>query len=139
MNAITTTTLCGALLLACASAGAADLSIVVDAVKSADGKLMVAVYDSAANFLRKPLSDLVVVPVAGSTTVVVKDLPPGDYAIAVFHDENSNGKMDANAFGIPTERVGFSNNARGNMGPPSFDSARLSLPAAGAAIRFSLH
>ncbi|PHV07109.1 hypothetical protein CSQ96_11090 [Janthinobacterium sp. BJB412] len=134
-----TTTLCGALLLAGASAGAADLTIRVDAVRSADGKLMVAIYDKAANFLSKPLKDLVVAPVAGSNTVQVKDLPPGDYAVAVFHDQNGNGKMDANAFGIPTESVGFSNDAHGNMGPPSFDSARLSLPAGGASIQFSLH
>jgi uncharacterized protein (DUF2141 family) len=46
-----TTTLCGALLLACVTAGAADLTIRVDAVKSADGKLMVGIYDNAANFL----------------------------------------------------------------------------------------
>lgn len=134
-----TTTLCGALLLVCATAGAADLTIRVDAVKSADGKLMVAIYDKAADFLSKPLKDLVVAPVAGSNTVLVKDLPPGDYAVAVFHDENGNGKMDANAFGIPTESVGFSNDAHGDMGPPSFAGARVSLPAGGAAIQFSLH
>ncbi|SFM26256.1 DUF2141 domain-containing protein [Rugamonas rubra] len=139
MTTLTTATLYGALLLACATAGAADLTIRVDAVKSADGKLMVAIYDNAATFLRKPRSDLVVAPVTGSNTVLVKDLPPGDYAIAVFHDENGNGKMDANAFGIPTERIGFSNDARGNMGPPGFDSARLSLPVGGASIQFSLH
>ena len=31
----------------------------------------------------------------------INDVPHGDYGVAVFHDENSNGKMDKNVLGIP--------------------------------------
>ena len=48
---------------------------------------------------------------------------PGRYAVSVFHDENSNGKMDTNFMGIPREGVGASNNAIGHFGPPKFDAA----------------
>jgi uncharacterized protein (DUF2141 family) len=47
----------------------------------------------------------------------------GAYAISVFHDENSNGKLDTNFVGIPREGVGASNNAKGHFGPPKFDAA----------------
>ena len=47
----------------------------------------------------------------------------GRYAVSAFHDENSNGKMDANFMGIPREGVAASNNARGHFGPPKFDDA----------------
>jgi len=50
------------------------------------------------------------------------DLPNGDYAIVVLHDENNNLKMDKN-LGIPNEGYGFSNNVMGLMGPPSFSKA----------------
>ena len=40
------------------------------------------------------------------------DIPPGTYAIAVFHDENANGKLDKNFLGIPCEGYGASNNVR---------------------------
>lgn len=50
-------------------------------------------------------------------------LTPGNYAVSVFHDENSNRKLDTNFIGIPGEDVGASNNARGHFGPPKFDSA----------------
>src|SRR5215471_6217784 len=50
---------------------------------------------------------------------------PGTYAISVFHDENSNGKLDTNFLGIPREGVGASNDARGHMGPPKFDAAQF--------------
>jgi uncharacterized protein (DUF2141 family) len=46
---------------------------------------------------------------------------PGTYAVSVFHDENSNGKLDRNILRMPKEGVGVSNNAAGHFGPPKFD------------------
>lgn len=54
-------------------------------------------------------------------------IPYGDYAIAVHHDENSNGEVDTNFLGIPTEDMGASNDAKGSFGPPSFDDAKFSF------------
>jgi uncharacterized protein (DUF2141 family) len=51
---------------------------------------------------------------------------PGEYAISVFHDENSNGKLDRNFMGMPKEGVGASNDAKGSFGPPKFGDARFS-------------
>ncbi len=50
-------------------------------------------------------------------------MPPGTYALAVIHDENRNGKLDANWLGVPTEGYGFSNDATARMSAPSFDAA----------------
>lgn len=47
----------------------------------------------------------------------------GTYAVSVFHDENSNGKLDTKFMGIPREGVGASNGAIGHLGPPKFDAA----------------
>jgi uncharacterized protein (DUF2141 family) len=131
-------TICGALLLAASQAGAADLTIHVDDVKAAGGRIEVAVYNSAGAFLKTATGAAGTAASADANTVVVKDLPAGDYAFAVFHDANSNGKLDRNMLGIPTEDYAFSNNALGKMGPPSFEQARFTLPAAGATVRVSL-
>jgi uncharacterized protein (DUF2141 family) len=46
----------------------------------------------------------------------------GKYAAKFFHDQNGNGKMDANSLGIPAESYGFSNGAKGIFGsPPEFN------------------
>jgi uncharacterized protein (DUF2141 family) len=50
---------------------------------------------------------------------------PGTYAVAAFHDENGNGKLDRGMFGIPKEGVAASNDARGHMGPPKWDDAKF--------------
>jgi len=56
-----------------------------------------------------------------------QDIPAGTYAIAVFHDTNSNTKLDKNFFGIPKEGYAFSNNVFGTFGPPDFDDASFEL------------
>ena len=58
-----------------------------------------------------------------------KDLPYGDYAFTVHHDENANKKMDTNFLGLPDEGWACSNNAMGfiGVGPPSFDDAKITL------------
>ncbi len=64
-------------------------------------------------------------PAGGEASVVFPGIPYGYYAIAVLHDENMNGRMDKGMFGIPKEGYGFSNDAMGFMGPPSFDKAKF--------------
>ena len=56
-----------------------------------------------------------------------KDIPVGIYAVSVFHDENDNGKLDTNSFGIPNEQFGCSNNAKGFMGPSKWKNAKFEL------------
>lgn len=56
-------------------------------------------------------------------TVVFTDVPPGQYAIAILHDENNDQKMNKNSLGLPKEGYGFSNNVIGAFGPPSFRRA----------------
>lgn len=64
-------------------------------------------------------------PADGETAVAVfEDLPAGDYAVKVFHDANSNEKLDIGLMG-PKEKYGFSNNVMGFMGPPDFDDAKF--------------
>lgn len=131
-------TLIAAFALLCTQlCSAADLTVQIDDVKSADGMLMLALYD-AQSFLKKPVKAARATPVPGGTTVVFKDLPEGEYAFALFHDTNGNGKMDKNPIGIPTEDYAFSNNALGTMGPPSFEKARFSVGATGGTARVSL-
>ena len=63
----------------------------------------------------------------GKATIVLKDIPDGEYAIGVIHDENGNGKMDTNFLGMPKEGVGVSNNAKGHFGSPSYEDSKFRL------------
>jgi len=59
----------------------------------------------------------------------------GVYAVACFHDENGNGKLDTGLFGIPKEGTAASNDAKGTMGPPQFKDAKFSFPESGMQLR----
>lgn len=63
---------------------------------------------------------------ATASRVVLGTMPPGDYAIAIIHDENGNGRLDTFA-GIPREGVGFSRNPAIHFGAPSFRSASFAI------------
>lgn len=74
----------------------------------------------------------------GTTQVIVRDLPPGQYAAQAFHDENGNTKVDRALFGIPKEGVGFSRDARISFGPPSWASAVFAYNGSNAVIAFNM-
>ena len=54
-------------------------------------------------------------------------LPVGVYAVSFYIDSNNNQKLDFNFFGVPIEQYGFSNNAMGFFGSPSFDEASFRI------------
>lgn len=74
----------------------------------------------------------------GVTVVVVKDLPPGTYAAQAYQDGNDNHSVDRNILGLPTEGVGFSNNAPIRLHPPSFGAAAFSYDGGEQTIAFKL-
>jgi uncharacterized protein (DUF2141 family) len=88
--------------------------VVCDLYASADGFPKNG--DRALAHAKSPISN-------GQAVCEFPDVKAGTYAVSVFHDENSNGKLDTNFMGIPREGVGASNNAKGHFGPPKFEAA----------------
>ena len=67
-----------------------------------------------------------ILPIIDSVaTFIIDSLEYGTYAIKVFHDENIDGELDTNILGIPSEDYGFSNNASGWFGPPSWEKSKF--------------
>ncbi|VTU23464.1 hypothetical protein H6CHR_01997 [Variovorax sp. PBL-H6] len=109
---------------------AADLHVSVVDAPTASTPLYVALYDSAQAYeSNKTLAAQIVQTNAGAAKVSFPGLAPGRYALRVFADENGNGKLDTNLMGLPTERYGFSNDAKGNRGAPGFEAVALPLNA----------
>ena len=121
--------LAGALEAMPGSAAALDLTLEVTNPKLMGGTLYTALYHSADGWMStaRALRTQKTGVQADKTVVQYRDLPPGRYALSIYHDENDNGRLDTNVLGIPRERTGFSSNARGRMGPPSFDDAAVKL------------
>ena len=117
------------------SASADTLTVTVNNIKKA-GEIHVAVYDNAEAFeadrgekggAASGITEGTIEMVEPGSVTYVYELPPGTYAIGIFHDVNLNNKMDNNFFGVPKEQYGFSNNARALFGPPDFENAAFVL------------
>lgn len=115
-----------------------ELLIKVDNIRLLKGKIKLALYDHEDRFLKTAVTwgDLAIVD--HSLVYSFKGLKQGIYAVSIFQDENENGKLDANFFGIPTEPYGFSNNAKGMFGPPSFKDCQFEIVGAYQEIAISL-
>lgn len=108
-----------------AQAWAADLKVEIIGISQAKGDIQVAIFNEQGQWLRMALIGKKVAAVEGKVEVVFENLPEGEYGLSAFHDLNSNGKLDANLIGIPSEPYGFSNDAAGSFGPPSFADAKI--------------
>ena len=109
------------------SASGSTLTVTLKNLNPVKGNVMVALCNSEENFKEKsePFKKQKVSVTGSSVKVVFPDLPAGDYAVKVMHDENSNGKFDTNIVGIPKEAFGFSNDVMGKVGPPKFSQAKV--------------
>jgi len=118
-----------------ATAWSAELTIKVTSIKH-EGVLYVAVYDDKEvfesdkgdNSQQRPgiVGGLVKKVAAGEAEGTI-ELEEGTYSIGFFIDKNDNDKLDTNFLGIPKEQFGFSNDAMGRFGPPSFEAASFTL------------
>jgi len=124
--------------VAAASSANAPLAIEVGNVRNDRGVVRVSVCPKA-RFLADSCPYEASAPAhTGTTRVVVAALPPGDYAVQAFHDENANNEIDRGLFGIPKEGVGFSRDARITLGPPKWRDAAFTHGSEPQTISFSL-
>jgi uncharacterized protein (DUF2141 family) len=110
--------------------GGATLTIQVEGLKDDRGTVHASLYASEDGFPTRPEKALRQVDVkieGGRARVVFEGIPPGGYAVAAYHDENGDGKLDTGFLGIPSEGLASSNDAKGFMGPPSFEKARVEV------------
>ena len=105
------------------------LSIHISGISKIKGSLFIAVFRATDDFpvFGKQFKGIVKEVEGKSQNYTFDDLPEGEYALAIYQDENRNKILDKNLLGIPTEIYGFSNNARRTFSAPSFQEAKFKL------------
>ncbi|MBI5889642.1 MAG: DUF2141 domain-containing protein [Nitrosomonadales bacterium] len=130
-------------LLSAFAVQAAELTLELEGKGMAGNQIRVAVYSANApeqfpsdeKFYRGVVNEAT----GDKLTVVITDLPPGKYAVAVYVDNNKNGRQDKNFLGVPKENYGFTNDARGMFGPPDFTEAAFDIGENAATKSIHLH
>lgn len=119
-----------------------SLRVEITGLAEVQGTVFVSVYDNEDDWLGEAtvVTESVDITSALQEDAVVAELslPPGDYAVSLFYDENDNGKLDSNFIGIPKEPVALSNNAKPKFGPPKYKDAVFTLGAEGTIQRIAI-
>jgi uncharacterized protein (DUF2141 family) len=121
--------------------GGVTLVVRVHGVRSSDGQVVAVLYgDNPDDFLRagKRLARLRVPAAMGVVVLELQAARPGRYAVAVYHDENGNRKLDTAVTGLPSEGFGLSNNPRIWLRRPRLADAALTVEAGRAAVDIDL-
>lgn len=122
------------ILLMAASTGASitedkfAINLVVSGADPGVGQVLVSLFDSSETYMRDPMIEAeAAVNSEGRADFDLGKHSPGEYAVVVIYDKNGNGKLDTGLFRIPKEKIGFSNNAKGRIGPAKWNDARFFL------------
>ncbi len=112
---------------------AEDVVITLTGVEARGGVLLAAL-QTRGEFMGSASAhaDRVERPPAGVVRLTFRDVPPGDYALMVLHDEDGDGRMKMNGY-MPGEGWAMVN-GDALRGPPTFDLVKFTVAASGADI-----
>ena len=122
---IVSTTVCSSALPAylIGQSRTSELVVRVSGFRNSKGKAIIGLWNSKQGFPRdvsKSFRQISCEIADGKTATAFIDVPYGEYAVALYHDENGNGKLDTRFPGIPTEGLGSSNNPHPKFSAPTF-------------------
>lgn len=106
-----------------------DITVRIKGIRTTQGNILLGLYNSKKGWLKddKEIRGVKLEISSSTITYTFKELPPGSYAIAIFHDLNMNGELDIDSLGRPKEGFAFSNNAIGLFSSPRFNNASFNV------------
>lgn len=124
--------LAGASIALTGAGGSPGATVTVDVteLRSTKGMLLACMTSDPERFPKcrgDARARALALPADHVTQLTFRHVAPGTYAIALLHDENSNGKADRALGLMPKEGFGFSRDAKVHMGPPRFDEAAFQV------------
>lgn len=100
------------------------IKLVISETSSDEGVIQLLIFDQEKGW-PESLDDawkIVTLPIEnGIAKKTITNVPAGNYAVTVFHDQDENGVIRKNKIGYPVDNFGFSNNPSLFFGVPSFE------------------
>lgn len=126
-------------MIAAPIASSADLTVTVEGIAQTKGSIMIGLFDEASYSGDGAVDGAQVTVDGDAITVTFADLSSGEYAVRLYHDLNSDGELNTNPFGMPTEPYAFSNDARGRFGPAKWKDAKFIVAPGGTSHTITLN
>lgn len=105
------------------------LTIKISNIEKIKGEIKVGVYNTDTNFLKEghAIKNYSIKVENNTALLTITDLPEGEYAVTMYHDQNSDNECNRNFIGIPKEPYGFSNNIKPKMSAPKYKDCKFTL------------
>lgn len=119
-----------------------EIIVDINTLKNYSGSARVSLYNSKDGFPIKPekaFKTIIINLEKDGARARFTDIPFGEYAAAVLHDENKNGKMDLNWMMLPKEGFGASNIMEKQTMPPAFIDAKFLLNSVKRILKVRIH
>ncbi|MDD2549984.1 MAG: DUF2141 domain-containing protein [Bacteroidales bacterium] len=121
--------LCFSILAGFVSNESPQLTIRIENIETLEGDIRIGVFNTSDKFLTQgsTFKNYKIAVKNAVETIIIDDLPKGEYAFLLYHDKNADGKMNRNFLGIPKEPFGFSNNVKPQFAKPTFEECMFFL------------
>lgn len=106
-----------------------QLTIKISNIEKTKGEIKVGIFNTDRNFLKEgaAIRNYSVKVDKNTAVLTITDLPKGEYAVSMYHDENSDNECNRNFIGIPKEPYGFSNNIKPKMSAPKYNDCKFTF------------
>lgn len=106
-----------------------QLTLKISNIEKMQGEIIIGIFNQDKNFLKDgfAIKNYKIKVDKNTAFITINDLPKGEYAITMYHDENSDNECNRNFMGIPKEGYAFSNNFKPKFGPPKFKDCKFDL------------
>lgn len=106
-----------------------QLIVKISNIEKIQGEIKIGIFNSEASFLKEgaALKNYSVKVEKNTATITITNLPKGEYAVSMYHDENSDNECNRNFIGIPKEAYGFSNNIKPKMAAPKYKDCKFNF------------
>jgi uncharacterized protein (DUF2141 family) len=125
---------------AASAASANQLAVSVGGLRSDMGAVRCGLYADPNGFPQpgRELRGAVARINGQQATCVFTNLSAGTYAVAAFHAEQNETRMEYGMFGKPKQGYGFSGNPSSSFGPPSFSAAAFDYRGGSQTVQVTL-
>lgn len=105
------------------------VKLTITNIKTLKGNIEIGIYNDPESFPKKGKHYKTITKkvIGNEMSFFIKDLPKGKYAIALYHDKNSDKVCNLNFLGIPKEPYGFSQNFKPVFSKPSFSDCKINV------------
>ena len=112
----------------CTHLTAQSLTVEVTNIEELKGTIRVCLVSKEEDFLSSCEYGKIQAVSEDKEIILFEEVKAGTYALSLYHDQDDNGKLNTDGmFGLPSEPYGFSNNAKGMFGPPSFEKCLFEI------------